>query len=228
MGILDTLKEMKARYDESVEEKKKREAERIQRERQERERKKREAEEKERMILDKLASGELMQSLLYHCQTISWLGESQGSWDSNRRQFIITPVALIVNNHDTDVMFRCLEEVEAIGGKKFRYSLHREFKPVMDPGGNWIRMPTSETIENDYQMEKYENNDGFQWIAIFFETYGYNTITETDTLRHFAMALRREIAKQYPTGMASEMRKNAYGFWWFEIVVEPKKQKSVL
>lgn len=90
-----------------------------------------------------------MQSLLYHCQTISWLGESQGSWDSNRRQFIITPVALIVNNHDTDVMFRCLEEVEAIGGKKFRYSLHREFKPVMDPGGNWIRMPTSETIEND-------------------------------------------------------------------------------
>ena len=42
MGIFDTLKEMKARYDEGVEEKRKREAERIQRERQERERKKRE------------------------------------------------------------------------------------------------------------------------------------------------------------------------------------------
>ena len=54
MGIFDTLKEMKARYDEGVEEKRKREAERIQRERQERERKKREAEEKERMILEQV------------------------------------------------------------------------------------------------------------------------------------------------------------------------------
>lgn len=228
MGIFDALKEMKARYDELAEEKKRKEEERIRHAQEEREREKREAEEKERMILDKLASGELMQSLLHECQAISWLGESQGSWDSNRRQFIITPVALVVNNHDTDVMFRCLEEIEAIGGDRFRYSLHQEFKPVMDPGGNWIRMPTSETIENNYQLEKYDKSNEFQWSAILFETYGYSAIVETDTLRHFAMALRREIVKQYPTGIVSEMKRNNYGFWWFEIVVEPKKQKSVL
>lgn len=212
MGIFDALKEMKARYDELAEEKKRKEEERIRHAQEEREREKREAEEKERMILDKLASGELMQSLLHECQAISWLGESQGSWDSNRRQFIITPVALVVNNHDQDLIFRCLEEIKSTGSHKFSYSLH--FKDITDRT----------------QMEKYEKLEGFQWTAMFYESYGegYSAITETDTLRYFTMALRREISKQYPTGAVSDMRENNYRFWWFEIVVEPKKQKSVL
>lgn len=228
MGIFDAIKEAKRRHNELLEEKVRQEELRKKREREEQERRQRETDEKERVILDKLASGELMQSILSLCREMAWFGESQGSWDSNLRQFIVTPVAVIINNHDTDVLFRCLEEVAVSGGDQMQYVLHREFKPVMDPGGNWVRMPTSQTIDDDFQLKKYNNDDSFHWNTILFESYGYGAIEDPQTLRYFTMALHREALKLYRGVTPSQIRKNAYGFYGFEFKVEGKKQKSIL
>lgn len=108
------------------------------------------------------------------------------------------------------------------------YVLHREFKPVMDPGGNWIRMPTSQTIDDDFQLKRYNNEDSFYWSTILFEPYGYGAIEDPQTLRYFTMALHREALKLYRGAAPSPIRKNAYGFYGFEFKVEEKKQKSIL
>ena len=75
MGFLDVLKGVKETYDRKIEEERKRSAEIVA-----------QREEFERQ----LQGTEMIQCIVSHLMEIPGLGESQGSWDSNCRQVIVT------------------------------------------------------------------------------------------------------------------------------------------
>ena len=53
-----------------------------------------------------------MQTIVHNItEKTPWFFTSQGGWDSNRRQVIVTAVAVIVNNHREDTFVQCLESI---------------------------------------------------------------------------------------------------------------------
>ena len=221
MGFFDKLVEMKKEHDRKV-------AYEQEMERQKRIQREKEAAEREKAIYDKLESSDLMNLLVRWMSSYEWFAHSQGSWDKNRRQVIVTPVNVFLNNYDEDTFFNILEEVSMTGRDEITYSMKRDYQGAVTPWGEIIRAPTKETMENDYILKRYKESSGYDLMIAIYEANGYSPIYDKDTLKYFTQAMKNVLKRKYPTTGFSDIHQNAYGFWAFEMYVMKELTKSIL
>lgn len=221
MGIFNKLLEMKKEHDRKV-------AYEQEMERQKRIQREKEAAEREKAIYDKLESSDLMKLLVDWMTSYEWFSRSQGSWDKNRRQIIVTPVNVFLNNYDEDTFFNILEEVSMTGKDEISYSMKRDYQGAVTPWGEIIRAPTKETMENDYILERYKESGGYNLLIAIYETHGCSPIYDKDTLKYFAQAMKNVLKRKYPTAGFSDVHQNAFGFLAFEMYVMKESTKSIL
>lgn len=221
MGFFDKLVEMKKEHDRKV-------AYEQEMERQKRIQRETEAAEREKEILDKLESSGLMNLLVKWMSSYEWFAHSQGSWDKNRRQIIVTPVNLFLNNYDEDTFFNILEDVAMTGKDQITYSLKRDYQGAVTPWGEIIRAPTKETMENDDILERYKESSGYDLLVGIYEAHGYSPIYDKEALKNFSKAMRNVLKRTYPMAVFSDIHQNAFGFWAFELTVPRGQQRSII
>lgn len=231
MSVFDVIKGVKTRCDRIAEEKRKLEQEKKEREQQRREAEKRCEEERERTTIEKLASGELIQAIVSFCAETTWFGESQGSWDSNRRQVIVSGAVVLLNNHDKDVFFKNLEGV-SVHNKKVVFNIHQATDSIFSAYAEAkLGMPSGAKETNrivDEQLDNYWKSDDYELISLTFEDFGYDSIENKEMIKFFVRALHIELGKKFPNMIFSEPRKNGFGLWAIEANVQKKKRKSLI
>ena len=209
MGFFDKLVEMKKEHDRKVEEEK--ENARLRQELKEKE---------EAEYIQQLEKGELVQGILKVLRDYAWFSESQGSWDSNRREIIITPIALYFDNYDKDVFFRYLCHVEPYGDDSVFYQIHREnYVSLKNIGGSSFaeKYPTPETRYVDEILEKYRNSNVYQRELIMYQMWEYSPISDKAKMKKFAIALKNALKKEYVNLFFSDVHENKFGFLMFEM-----------
>ena len=220
MGVLDKLMEIKKNHEAKVA----LEQERIRKEREKRR-------QEEAAMMEQLKSGKLVQEIYKRLRTSSWFSQSQGTWDCNCRQVIVTPVTVYINNHDKDVFFQYLRNVEPDGEKGVISTIQRElYVSLKDIGGSSIavKSPTPETQYVDETLEKYEKSNNFKQEVLPFQMWGFAPISDRGLLKKVAIALREVLAEGFPSLTFSELQKNKYGFWMFETKVSPKEATPLM
>lgn len=221
MAFFDKLREMKKEHDRKV-------AYEQEMERQKRVQREKEAAEREQAIFNKLESSDLMNLLVRWMSSYEWFAHSQGSWDKNRRQIIVTPVNVFLNNYEEDTFFNILEEVSMTGRDEITYSIKRDYQGAVTPWGEIIRAPTKETMENDYILERYKESSGYDLMIAIYEANGYSPIYDKETLKYFTQAMKNVLKRKYPAASFSGVHQNAFGFFAFEIIVPRGLQRSII
>lgn len=224
MGLFDTLRKKKEEYDNKKEAEWRKEQER-------RERMRRENAAREKAILEHLESGELMQTIVGSVCATSWFGESQGTWDSNRRQVIVSKIAVILNNHDENTFFTNLEKM-SVHNNSVSFDMHVAEDSIFSSYANEkLGLPSNAEAINrnrDMQLSRYQESDDYQLVTYLFESYGYGAIEDKKMLGYFATALHTVLSKQFPDLHFSQPKENQFGFWAFDTMVKGKQQKTIL
>lgn len=219
MGFFDKLVEMKKEHDRNVEEEK--EKTRLKQEQRERE---------EADFMRQLESGELVQGILRELRASAWFSKSQGSWDCNRREVIITPIAIYYDNYDKDVFFQYLCQVEPNGTDGVFYTIHREnYVSIKKVGGSSFveKYPTPQTRYVDEVLEKYQSNAAYQRELLTYQMWGYSPISDRTMLKKFATALKNGLQKEYFNLGVSDIKENKFGFLMFELFPHARLTKMI-
>lgn len=223
MGFFDKIKDAKQQHDAKAEEERRRA-------REARERSQREKEEQEQRIRDGLRNSALMKYIVAGLINEPWLPESQGSWDSNRRQIIVTPEAVSANDYAEDDYFHVLKEISP--GANNTVSISRAIDRMAQRDsrsyGGWESISVPFDIGRqftDLLDKKYQDRNA---VYITYEGAGYEKIGDSETLLYFAEALKAEFEVRYPNCTFSRLvHKNYYGLRAFEMYV-PEKKKNAL
>lgn len=231
MGFFHKIKEMKEQYKAEVQEQQQL-ARNIQEQRQrkaeeERLRIQREAEEKEQRIITGLRNSGLMRHVVELLKEEKWFSNSQGSWDSNRRQIIVTPGVVSANDYGEDDYFQVLERLYTSGDATVGIRVSSDRRPRKTSTGRW----TTEEIggelghrRSELIREKYQDNKS---VYVGYESLGYSEITEEETLEYFVKVLRMMLQECYPTLKFSDIHRNYYGLYAFEMFVEEKRMQTL-
>lgn len=222
MSFFSVIKEGKARYEKSVEKKRKLEKEKEERERQRRETEKRLVQEKEAALMERLESGNLIQGI---CEV---LNESprfakflRGCCE--RREIIVTPVAVYYNNYDKDTFFQYLQSVETNGKDGVFYTIYRqEYVSIKHYGNSCIteKYPTPETRATDETLEMYAKSNSYFREVLPFQLWEAESIDDVELFNKFAIALKRALQKNFPHLVFSDIQKSKFGFLMFETEVK--------
>lgn len=224
MGWFDKIKEVKTQYDNKQKEKRKQEEAQRKKAREERE-------AKETAILSQISSSEFMQVIVYNiAEKIPWFFVSQGSWDSNRRQVIVTENSVIVNNHREDTFVRSLESIR-IHKDQIEFIFRQEADSVMASNLNKkLGLPSQAeavNFQNARQLAEYEEGD-YMLEAIPYESIGYDPISDDAMLKRFTSVLREKLQKANPDIPFTEIRRMALRRYCFEITVPKQRGKSFI
>lgn len=224
MGLFDKIKEIKTQYDNNQEAKREQEEEQKRKAREERE-------AKENAILEKISSGELMQTIVHNItDKTPWFFTSQGGWDSNRRQVIVTAVAVIVNNHREDTFVQCLESIY-IHKDQIEFTFRQEEDSIMASYFNQ-KLGLDSRAEavnrwNKQRLAEYESKD-YMLETIPYESIGYDPITDDTILERFASVLREQLQKANPSITFTDIRRVNMKRYCFETTVPEKRRKTLI
>ena len=221
MGFFDKIKDVKLQHDAKVEEER-------QRAREARERIKREEEEKEQRIFEGLRNSDLMQNVVKILTQEPWLSESQGSWDSNRRQIIVTPEAVSANDYAEDDYFQVLERISASGNNTVSVKISSSRRAEKDGNGKWIseHVPYTDLGMRFANIMHEQYRDG-KCVYVSYEGIGYGEITEEKTLKYFVKVLKSVLEERYPELKFSDIHRNYFGLQAFEMYVPEKRKQSI-
>ncbi|MBR3751832.1 MAG: hypothetical protein IKK50_01720 [Ruminiclostridium sp.] len=221
MGLFDKIKEAKRQYDVKAEEEQ-------QRAKEARERIQREEEEKVQRIVTGLKNNDLMQNIVALVIQQPWFSESQGSWDSNRRQIIVTPEVVSVNDYAQDDYFQVLERMYASDNNTVGIKISTSRRPLQDKNAEWVSehvpYPDLGIRFANIVREKYSNGN---CAYISYEGIGYSEIADAETLNWFAKVLQIVLQERYPELKFSGIHRNYFGLQAFEIYLPEKRRQSI-
>lgn len=220
MGFFDKVKEMKSQYDAKAEEERQRARETL-------ERKKREEEEKEQRIINGLRNSGLMKTVVNLLTQEVWLSESQGSWDSGRRQIIVTPEAVSANDYAEDDYFQMLEGIYPTGSNTVGVRVSSSRHAEQDKSGRWVTKPLGGELGIRYRELMHKRYSDSKAVYISYEGSGYSEIEDKETLKYFMKVLRIVLQEQYPESSFSEIHWNYFELQAFEMYVPEKKKQSI-
>lgn len=218
--MFTTRRKLWIQHDAKVEEERQR--------REAQERKRREAEEEEQRIINGLRNSDLMQNVVILLTQEPWLSESQGSWDSNRRQIIVTPEAVSANDYAEDDYFQMLEKISASGNNTVSIKISSSRYAKKDGNGKWIseHVPYTDLGMRFANIMHEQYRDGM-CVYVSYEGIGYGEIAEEETLKYFVKVLKSVLEERYPEMIFSDIHRNYFGLQAFEMYVPEKRKQSI-
>lgn len=222
MGFFDKLKNMKDEYD-------RKENARQQAMAEEHQRRQQAKAEQERALYEKLENSELISSVVSYLSTVAEFGESQGSQDSNRRQVIIGEKIILLNDYPTNTFSDNLKEIK-VCGRDVEYQFAQKKANMLDSyiagklGSQSIADSHNEALQ--HELESYREDKNFHSMCVSFELLGYENLTG-EVHKPFTIVLRQKLQEQYPHAEFTEVRWNTYCAYVFEMLLQPKKNKSI-
>ena len=77
-----------------------------------------------------------------------------------------------------------------------------------------------------HELESYREDKNFHSMCVSFELLGYENLTG-EVHKPFTIVLRQKLQEQYPHAEFTEVRWNTYCAYVFEMLLQPKKNKSI-
>ena len=213
VGFLDVLKGVKETYDRKIEEERKRSAEIVA-----------QREEFERQ----LQGTEMIQCIVSHLMEIPGLGESQGSLDSNCRQVIVTEETVTVNNYPDNTFVDSLKWVK-VHNNEVEYGIAQQQESYMEHRMS-VKMGivSKSNLMNEYvnqTLSDLRESSDFYCTTLSFDMLGFEDI-ERNILKSFTNALKNALKEKCQV-VTTDVRWNGRCAYVFEMLVSPKKKKSI-